>query len=109
MPRRSSFNPHTHEGCDFSPGCTIAQGEGFNPHTHEGCDQSCEITTPVVSVSIHTPTKGVTDWYSNPHSQRLVSIHTPTKGVTFRPVAPSLRARVSIHTPTKGVTAGARL
>ena len=55
-------------------------------------------------VSIHTPTKGVT----NPHIVKLwrtvVSIHTPTKGVTVCRGTPRRHNGVSIHTPTKGVT-----
>ena len=32
----------------------------FNPHTHEGCDYPDSYKAPDVTVSIHTPTKGVT-------------------------------------------------
>ena len=32
----------------------------FNPHTHEGCDAKLRPVTQDFSVSIHTPTKGVT-------------------------------------------------
>ena len=57
---RKSFNPHTHEGCDFmlgkmpigkavsihtpTKGVTLSVENpflawlSFNPHTHEGCD-----------------------------------------------------------------------
>ena len=55
-------------------------------------------------VSIHTPTKGVTQEAAVQGAQNKVSIHTPTKGVTsvWQPSASTLL--VSIHTPTKGVT-----
>ena len=55
-------------------------------------------------VSIHTPTKGVTKYYSYISAHQHVSIHTPTKGVTRGSPAPSNKVIVSIHTPTKGVT-----
>ena len=35
-----SFNPHTHEGCDFVLFLLQLITPGFNPHTHEGCDLS---------------------------------------------------------------------
>ena len=55
------FNPHTHEGCDFK---FLIKGMAllcFNPHTHEGCDTDERFYQAVIKVSIHTPTKGVTD------------------------------------------------
>ena len=33
----------------------------FNPHTHEGCDLPVFGSVDNIVVSIHTPTKGVTD------------------------------------------------
>ena len=33
----------------------------FNPHTHEGCDARIWRYDALHDVSIHTPTKGVTD------------------------------------------------
>ena len=60
-------------------------------------------------VSIHTPTKGVTNSHKDKLSVKRVSIHTPTKGVTSSPRTCHLGLRVSIHTPTKGVTHLSRL
>ena len=104
MQKQQSFNPHTHEGCDWLTTPKPMQKASFNPHTHEGCDLCILQRGHGIAVSIHTPTKGVT--YSayrifldpqsfNPHTHegcdpvgnpaepcRLVSIHTPTKGVT---------------------------
>ena len=55
-----SFNPHTHEGCDYRTfnvrNCSLS----FNPHTHEGCDFAAASEPCFAIVSIHTPTKGVT-------------------------------------------------
>ena len=56
---------------------------GFNPHTHEGCDTSPSIPSSYDgTVSIHTPTKGVTHTGFLYDNELCVSIHTPTKGVT---------------------------
>ena len=57
-----------------------------------------------LQVSIHTPTKGVTNDAWLPCTINLVSIHTPTKGVTMRFQRFFISNIVSIHTPTKGVT-----
>ena len=79
-----------------------------------------------LKVSIHTPTKGVTEFWPQLVHTEIVSIHTPTKGVTvcchsqsnktkFQSTHPrrvwrfpfrriSCERSVSIHTPTKGVT-----
>ena len=55
-------------------------------------------------VSIHTPTKGVTEYKTSFDRFNGVSIHTPTKGVTNDCIAYVSPIGVSIHTPTKGVT-----
>ena len=57
-----------------------------------------------IFVSIHTPTKGVTQTFKPHRVTENVSIHTPTKGVTYYSRQAFLRQEVSIHTPTKGVT-----
>ena len=56
-----SFNPHTHEGCDVTLTIWVLLIICFNPHTHEGCDTTSKVTDGNMQVSIHTPTKGVTD------------------------------------------------
>ena len=33
-----SFNPRTHEGCDFATNVLTIRFPCFNPRTHEGCD-----------------------------------------------------------------------
>ena len=55
----------------------------FNPHTHEGCDIQARWVRAQRAVSIHTPTKGVTYRLRKQGCIIYVSIHTPTKGVTF--------------------------
>ena len=98
------FIPHTHEGCDLLPWSRCLCRRSFNPHTHEGCDTWKMKTTPRLTVSIHTPTKGVTWWQLVNDAPVGVSIHTPTKGVTDPHMTHKSRYQVSIHTPTKGVT-----
>ena len=81
----------------------------------------------MMSISIHTPTKGVTLIIAVILYKHYISIHTPTKGVTKdREIEPpqvhdfnphshegsdydqqeyiNSFADISIHTPTKGVT-----
>ena len=43
--------------------------------------RTCQVCNQMV-VSIHTPTKGVTEQDEDNTEQQDVSIHTPTKGVT---------------------------
>ena len=50
------------------------------------------------AVSIHTPTKGVTNPFSVIKTFSLVSIHTPTKGVTRTGLADSCTDRFNPHT-----------
>ena len=76
----------------------------FNPHTHEGCDWVAAWAKVCWIVSIHTPTKGVTVVTYFVYWGASVSIHTPTKGVTFSRCTFCNSSHVSIHTPTKGVT-----
>ena len=76
----------------------------FNPHSHKGSDEDLKMFEKEIDISIHTPTRGVTEtywhikiiWnYFNPHSHKGsddikdlctriedISIHTPTRGVT---------------------------
>ena len=57
-----------------------------------------------MSISIHTPTKGVTDFALDGLEELKISIHTPTKGVTLILCPNWTHDQISIHTPTKGVT-----
>ena len=83
---------------------SVQNSISFNPHTHAGCDLFIISFISERSVSIHTPTQGVTrrfEWEVcgtgcfNPHTHAGcdhvwihschcsdVSIHTPTQGVT---------------------------
>ena len=143
------FNPHTHEGCDLDFVRFLSVITGFNPHTHEGCDSregdviaheiKFQSTHPRrvwlrsgqpaggrCSVSIHTPTKGVTSFkkfanktkkFQSTHPRRVwqTTMTSPLLHLMFQSTHPrrvwrSYRllliwySSVSIHTPTKGVT-----
>ena len=121
------FNPHTHEGCDLeirrNP-YSLKEFQSTHPrrvwrqatymHSHRYQFQSThprrvwhianEENAREIFVSIHTPTKGVTQTFKPHRVTENVSIHTPTKGVTSRLCTMLQIAYVSIHTPTKGVT-----
>ena len=76
----------------------------FNPHTHEGCDHSCLLFWYWQLVSIHTPTKGVTDQAAvNSAKDEFQSTH-PRRVWRTEGSWSILAINVSIHTPTKGVT-----
>ena len=77
------FNPHTHAGCDSTSSISSDQYCCFNPHTHAGCDYREIIEPGAITVSIHTPTQGVTVYEGDEVIAMLVSIHTPTQGVTL--------------------------
>ena len=79
------FNPHTHEGCDRWHSQMLCLLQCFNPHTHEGCDIVC-VTTCIMLLSFNPHTHEGCDPGKNRAYQRSkVSIHTPTKGVTQFP------------------------
>ena len=121
-----SFNPHTHEGCDGLLLSLLWWLPGFNPHTHEGCDCYYNLQLICKSVSIHTPTKGVTfrsvlifrtQNSFNPHTHegcdskkiRFFSLFSCFNPHTHEGCDVSWNLLwdpqvVSIHTPTKGVT-----
>ena len=105
-PTKPNFNPHSHEGSDKLCDVSYFSFYDFNPHSHEGsveplstcfrCLQKFQSTLPrrewpsqalplgyPLSISIHTPTKGVTQKPYVLYGTKAISIHTPTKGVTI--------------------------
>ena len=101
------FNPHSHAGSDPDD----IEGDilkiHFNPHSHAGSDTfSGSISSGLPSISIHTPTQGVTESDNDRTYGVQISIHTPTQGVTSNSFFPWLVTNISIHTPTQGVTRG---
>ena len=76
---RSNFNPHSREGSDYEGACGVdIPLTDFNPHSREGSDPVCYVFIKSVSISIHTPARGVTaggfcrqkgGLYFNPHSR----------------------------------------
>ena len=59
-PYQRSFNPRTHEGCDWTLYVQVFHLQCFNPRTHEGCDSRIQEHETSVKVSIHAPTRGAT-------------------------------------------------
>ena len=122
-----NFNPHSHKGSDRIDLLRhLSHLFHFNPHSHKGSDQRGCCCRYFDNISIHTPTRGVTQFLNrtrkrqinfNPHSHKgsdlgvkcqdnlmYISIHTPTRGVTSWNRRTSLRTTISLHTPTRGVT-----
>ena len=76
----------------------------FNPHSHTGSDPNSKAIVVDSSISIHTPTQGVTTFRKQIHVKISISIHTPTQGVTEKLCDVRKCKGISIHTPTQGVT-----
>ena len=59
--RRWHFNPHSHAGSDCGNCTSRKKPHYFNPHSHAGSDAAevCGMDRRI-SISIHTPTQGVT-------------------------------------------------
>ena len=58
---RPGFNPHTYMRCDDLERSNVKDQMGFNPHTYMRCDLKRKLdVNNVPTVSIHTPTWGVT-------------------------------------------------
>ena len=124
---RKAVSIHTHEGCDRREGSSPLFLISFqsthprrvwllvaSPYINYSVFQSIHprrvwlaavyLQYHRYAVSIHTPTKGVTNGPNRFCARRYVSIHTPTKGVTSTHFSLCATRKVSIHTPTKGVT-----
>ena len=54
------FNPHSHAGSDRLYAIVFLQARHFNPHSHAGSDPFCILIDACLTISIHTPTQGVT-------------------------------------------------
>ena len=101
----TNFNPHSHEGSDNLNIFVSYLLYNFNPHSHEGSDVFVASAGSLPNIiSIHTPTKGVTNMPFQFIVNYIISIHTPTKGVTIVKNVCECLSGISIHTPTKGVT-----
>ena len=57
-----------------------------------------------LTVSIHAPTRGATERFSEVDQSFTVSIHAPTRGATTAAREAVLSRVVSIHAPTRGAT-----
>ncbi len=78
----SHFNPHSHAGSDLHRRKHRMRQIHFNPHSHAGSDMMGGTMASVESISIHTPTQGVTLNREIAMFDSCISIHTPTQGVT---------------------------
>ena len=76
----------------------------FNSHAHEGRDRIIDNCLDIVTISTHTPTRGVTDTSQLQGSATGISTHTPTRGVTSALLTVCPHCTISTHTPTRGVT-----
>ena len=122
----TSFNPHTHTGCDFAFRYFCHGLFGFNPHTHTGCDSPSLILSvwiPCFNPHTHTGcdlgywSSCRYDWCFNPltHTgcdrflqyfidrKSRFNPHTHT-GCDQTPLLFGIAQKVSIHTPIQGVT-----
>ena len=77
------FNPHSHKGSDENEGIYVSDEYDFNPHSHKGSDVCDNAIVRGNAISIHTPTRGVTQGIANAGYAEDISIHTPTRGVTI--------------------------
>ena len=57
------FNPHSHKGSDNTARARSSLPCDFNPHSHKGSDVSWLLIILCKIISIHTPTKGVTQFF----------------------------------------------
>ena len=73
----------------------------FNPHTHAGCDGASQTDSKCKTVSIHTPTQGVTRTSCAWNTAVHVSIHTPTQGVTISQIFSNLHSRFQSTHPRR--------
>ena len=100
------FNPHSRTGSDKRGADARGPPKSFNPHSRTGSDLTVRvIVVNAVTVSIHTPARGVTRLAVFLSVPQYVSIHTPARGVTAWKSSTPFWSRVSIHTPARGVTA----
>ena len=120
------FNPHTHEGCDSEQRKRCVPGDMFQSTHPRRVWLGCPCNYPQMTfVSIHTPTKGVTnqllsqavsDVFQSTHPRRVwqkgachirlsnsFNPHTH-EGCDAQKYVIQHKIEVSIHTPTKGVT-----
>ena len=58
-----NFNPHSHKGSDNTARARSSLPCDFNPHSHKGSDVSWLLIILCKIISIHTPTKGVTQFF----------------------------------------------
>ena len=78
----ADFNPRSHERSDCCGSCSVECFDYFNPRSHERSDTSALMTSDIMEISIHAPTRGATANRSNDRHGITISIHAPTRGAT---------------------------
>ena len=76
------FNPHSRVGSDRRSLRSDSIIHDFNPHSHEGSDVKLFSGIVDSDISIHTPTRGATNFPAPRIKSQYISIHTPTRGAT---------------------------
>ena len=54
----------------------------FNPRSREGSDPFSITETICISISIHAPARGATEWGAAMQKLTAISIHAPARGAT---------------------------
>ena len=76
----------------------------FNPHSHEGSDFSRANNTNKMYISIHTPTKGATKLVGDSEEVVIFQSTLPRRERLLQKEGQGDIWVISIHTPTKGAT-----
>ena len=99
----ASFNPRTHEECDWTDLCERHTEPCFNPRTHEECDIIRVLRINHIRLFQSTHSRGVRPILLRRHSRHYpVSIHALTRSATNKEFMSSLTAKFQ-STHSRGV------
>ena len=76
------FNPRSDERSDSATHLALANFLHFNPRSDERSDIRLTDMPAVITISIHAPTNGATNYETYKHYVNIISIHAPTNGAT---------------------------
>ena len=76
----------------------------FNSQPHKGADSAILFSPFSYRISIHSPTRGLTETYFGKYGGANISIHSPTRGLTIPYPSFVSDMFISIHSPTRGLT-----
>ena len=80
----------------------------FNPHSHKGSDRNRSCLRSGSGISIHTPTRGVTNKSIAEKEVQVFQSTLPQGEWRFSAYPFTEIIKISIHTPTRGVTISAK-